>query len=337
MTWVDKGIPAFLIGQKLRSSMNEAISANDSSRVGSFSNAMAMASCKEIKFFLGIKGFSLKLINRAFTRKSGPNRYFPMKPTILSILLFAAIIAVGQNPADIERQLLVPWRQMHYWGTHFSFEDSTIDRLDSLEKADTLFHQELAAAINSCPACLAYDFPVLRDSGLVITTSADGKFRIYAWDNEAGGSMRYFEHVLQYRSPAGIKATMLGGSSMDDEGGWFELIHPFKTATVTYYLAFSRAIACGVCRMETVRAFRIGSNGLIGPIKLFKKGSTLNDDIHLEFRDFDRRRTSGPMLHGLKYDSLRRTIKVPSLDEMEGAPTAPYTTYRWNGHYFFAK
>ena len=256
---------------------------------------------------------------------------------MLAILLLSGIAVWGQTPADIERQLLVPWGRMHYWGTHFSFDDSTIDRVDSLEKADTLFHREFATAINGCPACLAYDFPVLRDSGLVITTSADGKFRIYAWDNEAGGSMRYFDHVLQYRSAGGTKATMLDGSSMDAEGGWFELIHPFKAASVTYYLAFSRAIHCGVCRVETVRAFRIGSNGLIGPIKLFKKGTRLEDDIHLEFRDFDHRRTPKPMLHALKYDSNQQTIKVPSLDEMEGAPTPPYTTYRWTGSYFFAK
>jgi hypothetical protein len=260
-----------------------------------------------------------------------------MKPTILTILLFAAANSFGQTPAEIERQLLVPWGQMHYWGTRHSFEDSTLDPVDSLEKADTLFHQKFAKAINGCPACLAYDFPVLRDSGLIITTSADGKFRIYCWDNEAGGSMRYFDHVLQYRSPVGIKATTLGGSPLDEEIGWFELIHPFRTASATYYLAFSRAIRCGVCRMEAVRAFRIGRQGLIGPIRLFKKGSEQNDDIHLEFRDFDRQRTAKPMLHGLKYDSVRQTINVPSLDEMEGAPTARYTTYRWTGHYFFAK
>jgi hypothetical protein len=260
-----------------------------------------------------------------------------MKPLILTILLLPCIAACGQTPADIERQLLVPWGRMHYWGTHFSFEDSTIDRVDSLEKVDTLFRQEFAKVISGCPACLAYDFPVLRDSGLVITTSSDGKFRVYAWDNEAGGSMRYYDHVLQYRSVGGIKVTMLGGSSMDGEGGWFELIHPFKTPTGTYYLAFSRAIHCGVCRVETVRAFRFARNGLVGPIKLFKKGSQLKDDIHLEFRDFDHRRTSIPMLHALKYDSTHQTIKVPSLDEMEGAPTVPYTTYRWNGRYFSAK
>ena len=260
-----------------------------------------------------------------------------MKPFILVLLVLSGLVVSSQTPAEVEQRLLAPWGRMHYWGSHFSFADSTIDREDSLEKADSVLHQAFAEAINSCPACLAYNFPVLRDSGLVITTSADGKFRVYAWDNEAGGSMRYFDHVLQYHSAGGVKATMLGGSSMDYEIGWYELIQPFKTPTATYYLAFSRAIHCGVCRLETVRAFRIGSNGLVGPIKLFMKAGQLDDDIHLEFRDFDHRRTANPMLHGLKYDSVHQTISVPSLDELEGEPTAPYTTYRWNGRYFVVK
>lgn len=149
--------------------------------------------------------------------------------------------------------------------------------------------------------------------------------------------MRYYDHVLQYRSAMGIKTTILGGSALDEEGGWFELIHSFKAGSATYYLAFSRAIHCGVCRVETARAFRIGSKSLIGPIKLFQKGSQLKDDIQLEFREFDRRYSPKPNLHGLKYDSTRQTISVPSLDDLEGTPTAPYTLYRWNGKYFVAK
>src|SRR5579863_7008655 len=167
MTWVDKGRPPSRTGQRF-------LSSNVASRLGSLSSAMAIASCNDTKFFLGIKWFCLKLIQSALTRKSRPHRYFPMKPNIIAILLLFGIAARGQTPAEIERQLLVPWERMHYWGSHFSFEDGTIDRVDSLEKADTAFHRAFVKAINNCPACLAYDFPVLQDSGLVITTSGDG-------------------------------------------------------------------------------------------------------------------------------------------------------------------
>lgn len=52
-----------------------------------------------------------------------------MKPIILVILLLSGIAVCGQTPAEIERQLLVPWGRMHYWGSHFSFVDNTIDRV----------------------------------------------------------------------------------------------------------------------------------------------------------------------------------------------------------------
>jgi len=85
-----------------------------------------------------------------------------------------------------------------------------------------------------------------------------------------------------------------------------------------------------------VRAFQVEKNTLIGPIKLFKNGGRLEDDIHIEFRDFDKSYSPKPTLHGLKYDSAHQTIRVPVLDELEGTPT-PYTIYRWVGHHFSAK
>jgi len=95
-----------------------------------------------------------------------------MKTFILVIGLFSGICVQSQTPADVERQLLGPFQRMHYWGSHYSFEDSTINRVDSLEKADTIFQEKFTKALNWCPATLHYPFPMLRDSGVVITTSS---------------------------------------------------------------------------------------------------------------------------------------------------------------------
>jgi hypothetical protein len=260
-----------------------------------------------------------------------------MKPIILVLLVLSGLGATGQTPAEIEQQLLGPWERVHYWGSHFSFADSTIDRTDSLDKADSVLHETFAQAINSCPACLTYDFPFLRDSGLVITSSADGKFRAYVWDNEAGGSMRYFDHVFQYQVGNKIKATMLKGTSEDNEIGWFVLICPFRAATATYYLTFSRSAISGSGRVETATAFRIGKDSLIGPIKLFRKDGRPEDQVGIEFMDFRFRITKGQKLHALVYDGVHQTIKIPHLDEIYGNPTGQYTPYRWNGRYFVAK
>src|SRR4051794_14549948 len=101
MTCVDKGRPPSRTGQRFRSSMNEAISSNVASRLDLLSSAMAMASCKDTKFFLGIGWFYLKLIHSALTRKFRFYRSFPMKPNILAVLLLSGIAVRGQTPAEI--------------------------------------------------------------------------------------------------------------------------------------------------------------------------------------------------------------------------------------------
>lgn len=264
------------------------------------------------------------------------NRSIFMKPAIFIALLLSVSFARSQGMTDVEKQLIVDYRQIDYWRSHIDLPD-TIDWVDSLGHADTTFHEQLTKILNKYPESLDYDFPALRDSGFVITTSNDGCFRIYAWDNESGGSMRYFDHVLQYKTNSGTRATSLTGTAEDQEIGWYLMISPFRTKKSTYYLAFSRSQISGSGRVETVSSFKIDKDSLLGPIKLFKKGNQRQDNVGLEFMSFSFPRVPALTLQTLVYDTVHHTIKVPQLDDLFGNPTGHYTLYRWTGKYFYAK
>ena len=53
-----------------------------------------------------------------------------------------------------------------------------------------------------------YDFPYVTDSTEIVNIAAsdDGNIRIYSWDTQLGGTMIYWDNVIQYRSNGRLKS-----------------------------------------------------------------------------------------------------------------------------------
>lgn len=255
-----------------------------------------------------------------------------MKYVVFSLLLLPLNTAFAQDMKTVEQGLREAFHRIDFWNA-YSGDDSTINRYDSLVAANTQFQQLLMQLTAKFPATLQYDFPRLKDSGLIIVTSRDQKLRTYSWNSYTGGSMRIYERVFQYRSSSGVFATDQTGTDEHDDVAWIWKIVPFHAGTHTYYLFFDRAITCGVCRGEGVKVYSIGSRKIEGPLSLFKSDGQEDADLSVEFREFGRtnRSTSG---HAILYDSLRHTFQVPSTDDINGTLTDRYTTYKWTGSYF---
>lgn len=251
------------------------------------------------------------------------------------LLAFLSSSVFGQNMAPIDQGLLAKFHRIDYW-LSYDGQDSTLDKYDSLDKANMAFRKALLQVANTYPASMSYDFPLLRDSARVrITTAKDGKLRIYSWDTRTGGSMLIFDNVFQYRTTQGIQASLQPGSAETSEVGWCAGLYPLKASNKTYYLLLERSITCGACRVESAKAYTIGSNALIGPIKIFKTGAKLENQISLEFREFDRGTTTWFLPHVIRYNSAKHEICLPTgTDEMNGTPNDQYVTYRWTGDCF---
>lgn len=260
-----------------------------------------------------------------------------MKIFILSLLLSISLAGFAQNLKTLEHELSKKFQQIHYWERNYP-DDPKIDRVDSLEKVNLLFEDELAAITAKYPATIGYVFQRLQDSGLIIASSADGLFRIYSWDTEEGGSMHIFSTVFQYRSGAKVHSILNSGSAKEGDIAWYYPVHSFRTSDTTYYLAIKRSIFSGQGRYQAIRAFRIDGKSLNDSVGLFKKSV---DDIENEigFEYFNRpirgrKRFAGDLI---VFDSTAKSIRIPIISEEDNTVTDQFINYYWNGTYFEAK
>src|SRR5262245_35619597 len=104
-----------------------------------------------------------------------------MKPYILLLPLFFTRL-FAQSPAKVEQQLLTHLQKINAMG---DARDQGAQSYfgDSLENENSRVGQLLEKLTSENPSSLMYDFPKLSKEGLMdITSSKDGRFRIYSWD-----------------------------------------------------------------------------------------------------------------------------------------------------------
>jgi hypothetical protein len=82
-------------------------------------------------------------------------------------------------------------------------EEFAGSRSDAFDKYDSLNHynRELTRQLLQCGVSkdmLGDKLPELSKTDMGITTSPDGKFRIYSWDDGSGGTMRGAINVFQF-------------------------------------------------------------------------------------------------------------------------------------------
>lgn len=123
-----------------------------------------------------------------------------MKKFLTLSCLFILSITNGQNIKLIDKNLTTEFNKINYW---YNRTNENIDAYDSLEAANTMFEKLLLKFTNLNSKTISYNFKNLIDSGLIITTSEDGLFRIYTWNTRTGGTMRFYKTIFQYRNTNG--------------------------------------------------------------------------------------------------------------------------------------
>lgn len=131
-------------------------------------------------------------------------KYLSFCLRVLCIMLPSTVFA--QSPQQIEVDLLKSFEKIDYWREKQN--DTTIDidvGIRSLLNANNTFAKKLKYYAENYPATIIYPFSSLKKDYLIISTSSDHLFRIYSWDTETGGTMHFFENVMQYKSANKMK------------------------------------------------------------------------------------------------------------------------------------
>src|SRR5881394_3489755 len=130
--------------------------------------------------------------------------------TLIALTLALAAISAAQTPVAIEKEFLGYIDNITKFGTYGGTADE-----DKLTKFNDLLRDKLLAYGKRADV-LAYSFPKIKQE-LYVATSPDGRFRVYSWDLNDGGSMHDFDKVYQYQGRSG-KIYTIGSKPSEDHG-----------------------------------------------------------------------------------------------------------------------
>lgn len=257
-----------------------------------------------------------------------------MKKIVLIISFFITQSSFGQDLDKIETKLSEAFFKIQYW--KFYDNAKTIESYDSLEKANDQFEKLLLNITSNNPQSLNYKFKSLIDSGLTISSSADGNFRIYNWDTWTGGTMHIYKNIVQYKASGKVfSKTLNNGKNNNGESDclYYE-INQVTSNNKNFYLAFSSARLSSWLFYLNIKVFSIDSNQLNDNAKLIKTRTGIRNQLgyEVDLSSSPNRNKKVPNFD-IEYDKTNKVISIPVILENKEI-TNKKIRYKFNGTYF---
>ncbi|WP_177761103.1 hypothetical protein [Flavobacterium sp. I3-2] len=250
------------------------------------------------------------------------------KIQLLSFVLLASNQSNASLPFDLFPSEII--QQTNNLSTLEQQLISDFKKLDENPEYASTVRENFYKIINENPESLNYDFTKLKEAtGIYIATSTDKKFRIYSWNNNSGGTMRFFDQIIQYKGDKKTISNLIVAE--DDAQSFISKIYSVKTnKNETIYLTINNSILSTSLVTQSIFAYKIKNNNL-DLTKVFKTKKQELSSIHCEFDFFSVvDRPERPVeLITLK----NNTLKIPLINE-KGIVTSKNLIYKWNGNNF---
>ncbi len=259
-----------------------------------------------------------------------------MKIITLSIFLLAlaAAQANGQTNAQIEKELISSLKELEKYSTYGAGYNE-----EKLTETNDAFEKKLLKYTKT-GATLAYRFGALGRL-MHIATSDDGKFRVYSWDMENGGTMHDYARVYQYQGADG-KVYSRGESETEDEeggsGSFVTDVFTLAAKTGTVYIICSTSIGSTMDHYQSADLYRINGAAIEDKVKLIKTRSGLTSTLGFEYNFFSVADRKERPVRLISFDKTTNTLKIPVVVEDKEFPLGKVTdrkiSYRFDGTYF---
>ena len=245
-------------------------------------------------------------------------------------VFFLACIAAAQTPQAVEAELLSVLGRISDSGSYLGNYDETKNEHANAEL------RSLLVRIGNRQDILRYAFAGLKED-MWVATSPDGKFRIYSWDRSIGGTMHFFDCVLQYQAANGrVFAQTCSSKDEGDIGGSYFRIFEVSSRTGTVYLANATSIADGTTHGQSIEAFRIVGAKMDTAPKVIRTRSGITNLISFAYSPFTLEKVSESEL--VSFDPDKKSFWFPVvIDDGKsggGKVTDKFITYKFNGRYF---
>jgi hypothetical protein len=231
------------------------------------------------------------------------------------------------NPKAIETDLYNSLKKINELS-----EIENVNKEDALEKANDVFAKKLQKYTANYTSTLNEQFDLLRKQELNIATSDDHLLRVYSWDTQTGGTMHYFDNVVQYKTGNKTNALKFKDTKGEgDPGYYYTRIYTLSAGGKTYYLVVYKGVYSSKDVGEGIRIFNIDKGVLNTDVALIKTQSGLHSSINYSYNffsviDWKEKPT-------ILYDNATQAIKIPLVNE-KGDVTKRFITYKFTGQYF---
>ncbi|MCT2562506.1 hypothetical protein [Chryseobacterium herbae] len=246
----------------------------------------------------------------------------------LLLFLLASHFAFAQKTSEIEQQLNTVFQKIS------PENKGTTEDYDSLSAANLKFEKLLLKYTGSNSETLHYDFKVLKKNGLIMTTSEDGKFRIYSWDTWTGGTMHYFRNVFQYESNKKVYSEATEIETEGDAQSFYYQMNDILSQNKKYYLAQNKAILSSGLSYHNIKVFSIDDGKLNHNAKLIKTQSGIKNQLGYEVDlTASSNRDNEISNYNIEYDPKNKIISIPLILENYKI-TDKKIRYQFKGKYF---
>jgi len=248
-----------------------------------------------------------------------------MKYLLMAVLVFSTFGIFSQDTKK-EEVLLENLKRMNY----FKYENPDYD---SLAVVSALFGKLLYEYVSKDQSTLDNNFEELVKEGLIIADSDDKEFRIYSWDTQTGGTMRFYENIFQYRDEHQVYVKQRPSEIEGDPKSWYSKIYTFISGSKKYYLGINHSDYSTSDKSTGIRFFST-QTGFNDSLKLIKTDEGLSNGAGIGYNFFSVVDRPERPLELIKYDTQNKTIIIPVIKESDGSVTDKYDVYKFNGEYF---
>lgn len=195
------------------------------------------------------------------------------------------------------------------------------------------FDKAMLALLKANPQTLTYPFRQLADNGdLHVVTSADGTFRIYSWNDQLGGTMRFFKTVYQWRN-GNRMVVNVPRRDEGDAGSFCSAIFTVDVGSRRYYLAVENSIFSTKDTRQSIAVYRVDKNRLISTDALFRTQRDRFARIDVDFDFFSVVDRPERPLQLITYDAQQKIVSIPVVNEA-GKVSNQRIRYQLKGDHF---
>lgn len=255
-----------------------------------------------------------------------------MKKLLLVFIIFFNTWVFGQDLNQIEKKLFDLNVKRVFWSY-----DQSLSAHDSLDNYNAEIKDFILDFSSKHKQTLNHPFKSVNQ-GFDIVSSADGLFRIYSWNEFAGGTMQFYQNVFQYNI-GGKVYSKLNEKRNQDSGHRFYDLNEVSVDGKKYYITSSIVIGSSAVYYYQAKVFSIKNGKLNENAKLIKTKTGLKNTLGYEVdlsSSANRNRNDGVVSMDymeLIYDKKTQTIVIP-LIKADGKVTKNKIKYTFTGKYF---